>query len=364
MDAFLNISSTLLNETTESPRTETNVRIASSSEKIVYVLLGCVGIIGNLLVIVTMTSVKSRVKHYADMLIVNQSVIDLFSSVFLIATTLTVGDRIRKLSGFADEMYCRFWISGYIIWSLFFSSTYNLVLLSLERYMAIVHPLRHYTSLTWEKVYAAMVVVWCVGPIYNMIHRVPTSGLIDGTCYKFVFWPSRLTARVFGVVALLVQFFIPLAILIYAYVLMVVKLRTKVHPIGSTSAPSISGRVSTITVRSGAARDRNRMLKERAGRSIFRTMLTVTACFFLCWVSNQVLFLLFNFGYMVDFQSSFYHFTVYVAFANSCVNPFIYTFQYGAFRQGLSELFCRKGVTPLGTTIDETDASRVAQQRS
>ena len=108
MDTFLNISSTLLNETTELPRRETNARIASSSEKIVYVLLVCVGIIGNLLVIVTITSVKYRLKHYADMLIVNQSVIDLFSSLFLIATTLAVGDRIRKLFGFDDELYCRF----------------------------------------------------------------------------------------------------------------------------------------------------------------------------------------------------------------------------------------------------------------
>ena len=138
MNESLNISSTLLNDTIALPRTETNIRIASSTEKVIYILLGCIGIIGNLLVVVAVVSVKSRAKHYADLLIVNQSAIDLLSSVFIIATTLTVDTSSRKLSGFVDELYCRFWVSGYINWSLFLSSTYNLVLLTLERYMAIV----------------------------------------------------------------------------------------------------------------------------------------------------------------------------------------------------------------------------------
>ncbi|KAI0237403.1 Somatostatin receptor type 5 [Lamellibrachia satsuma] len=341
MNESLNISNTLLNDTIILPRTETNIPIASSSAKVVYILLGSIGIIGNLLVVVAVVSVKSRAKHYADMLIVNQSAIDLLSSVFIIATTLTADTSNRKLSGFVDELYCRFWISGYINWSLFLSSTYNLVLLTLERYMAIVHPIRHHTWLTWGKTYAAMAVVWCIGPVYNMMHRVPTSGLSDGMCFKFHFWPSRLMARVFGVIAILVQFFIPLAILIYAYVLMTVRLRTKVHPIGPTPAASTAGTSATATdghqVDAGR---RAKSIKERASKSIFKTMVTVTVCFVICWIFNQVLFLLFNFGHHVDFQSSFYHFTVYIAFANSCVNPIIYTFQYNVFRHGLRELFC------------------------
>ena len=341
MNDSMNVSHWIFNDTIDQQPMNTNIRIATSSEKVVYILFGCIGILGNLLVVVAVMSVKSRAKHYADLLIVNQSVIDLLSSVFIIATTLTVDTGIRGLSGFADELYCRFWISGYVIWSLFLSSTYNLVLLTLERYMAIVHPIRYYTWLTWGKFYAAVTLVWCVGPAYNMMHRIPTSGLADGVCYKFHFWPSRLTARVFGIVALMVQFFLPLAILIYAYVRMTVRLRNKVHPVGPTPSQAVAGTSHTATA--GVQHDadtRAKGIKERASKSIFKTMVTVTVCFVICWIFNQVLFLLFNFGYHVDFQSPFYHFTVYIAFANSCVNPFIYTFQYNVFRQGLRELFC------------------------
>ncbi|KAK2183266.1 hypothetical protein NP493_316g02109 [Ridgeia piscesae] len=340
------------NEGVDPFRTETNIRIATSSEKVVYILLGCIGIIGNLLVVVAVTSVKSRAKHFADWLIVNQSVIDLLSSVFIIATTLTVDTGIRRLSGFADELYCRFWISGYVIWSLFLSSTYNLVLLTLERYMAIVHPIRHHTWPTPGKVSVAVVIVWCVGPVYNMLHRVPTSGLADGVCYKFHFWPSRLAAHVFGIVALIVQFFLPLAILIYAYVLMTVRLRNKIHPVAPTAALSTARSLNIASRRQTDASNHGWRLKERASKSIFKTMVTVTVCFVICWIFNQVLFLLFNFGYHVDFQSPFYHFTVYIAFANSCVNPFIYTFQYNVFRQGLRELFCahREVLVDIRTT--------------
>ena len=104
MNESLNISNTLLNDTISLPRTETNIRIASSTEKVIYILLGCIGIIGNLLVVVAVVSVKSGAKHYADLLIVNQSSIDLLSSVFIIATTLTVDTSSRKLSGFVDEL--------------------------------------------------------------------------------------------------------------------------------------------------------------------------------------------------------------------------------------------------------------------
>ena len=127
-------------------------------------------------------------------------------------------------------------------------------------------------------------------------------------------------------------------------------------------APSVSGGASTITVRNGAARDRNRMLKKTRRQEYIQDDVN-GHCLLLPLLGVQP-------GAVLALQLRAYgrlselHFTVYVAFANRCVNPFIYTFQYGTFRQGLSELCCRNSVTPLGTTIDETDASRVAQQRS
>lgn len=77
-----------------------------------------------------------------NILIVNQSIIDMLASIMMILTaatdylnTLTYTDSIR------DQFICRFWLSRYPLWGLMVSSTYSIMALSVERYIAIVYPI-------------------------------------------------------------------------------------------------------------------------------------------------------------------------------------------------------------------------------
>ena len=76
-----------------------------------------------------------------------------------------------------------------------------------------------------------------------------------------------------------------------------------------------------------------------APRNTIKTLLIVGCCFIICWSQNQFLYLFYNMGYTVDFNSNYFEFTVFMVFLNSTINPFIYLFKY--FK--LSE--CSKGVT-------------------
>jgi len=75
-----------------------------------------------------------------------------------------------------------------------------------------------------------------------------------------------------------------------------------------------------------------------AGRSALVTSLLVCCGYVMCWTPVEFVFFLGYVGYAVDFTSVFYHFTVILAFANSCVNPFIYAAKYGEFQQAVRRL--------------------------
>lgn len=72
-------------------------------------------------------------------------------------------------------------------------SVINLVLVTLERYLKVVYS-------TWSKVrlrswmiYAAAATSWICGITYNMALCFSTTDVIDGVCYGYVIWESRVS---------------------------------------------------------------------------------------------------------------------------------------------------------------------------
>ena len=153
-------------------------------------------------------------------------------------------------------------------------STYNLVSLTLERYLAVVHPIWHkmkftktkvimniyktimiicrinfeytvlvrftYLAYIWQlhwpvplhlQVKISILAAWIIGPIYNMAFMIPTAAILDdGSCTVYSQYPSLTTQRAVGVFTIVIQYFLPLGILIFFYVRMALALRRKVAP--------------------------------------------------------------------------------------------------------------------------------------
>lgn len=80
---------------------------------------------------------------------------------------------------------------------------------------------------------------------------------------------------------------------------------------------------------------------ERARVNLLKTLILISACFFLCQSWNQIYFMLAFFGVNINFNGSFYHFTVIAIFTNSCINPLIYTIKYQKFKQGFKRLVAK-----------------------
>ena len=146
----------------------------------------------------------------------------------------------------------------------------------------------------------------------------------SGECLLFSIWPSLLLKKIFGVVLFLLEFFIPLVILIYCY-----------------------GKIVWILTRRVDSNTNSENLNldnfQLAKTNTIKTMFTVALFFVICISLGQIYFLMANLGFNEDWNGTYYKFTMIMSFLNCTVNPFIYLFKYQDFHKALmNSLGCIK----------------------
>ena len=109
----------------ERPK-ETSYRIA------LYVLIGTVGIIGNGVVIVVLSSSKGLRTKMVNIFLISQSGLDLICSILTVATSANRIDTGGHY-GLRGQLECILWEPKTILWAFLLSSTYNLVAMNIER---------------------------------------------------------------------------------------------------------------------------------------------------------------------------------------------------------------------------------------
>ena len=319
-----------VNETT-SAETD-NIRMPDVYMKIASGSVSVLGIVGNLIVIVVISKSTMLRKTFTNILILNQSCIDFVTSCCIMITT-TSRTQVEELSGIMGDIYCRFWLSDLPLWSFMISSSYTLILLTVERYIAIVYPIFHHTSFKRTTVLALAIAAWFPGFIFMLCFLVPTSGVTDGRCQVMAIFPNVSWKKCSGVLLFIVQYLIPIAVFLTCYSRIITHLRSRVFP----QLESVGNEAVSI--------------KARARRNVVKTLAIIVVCYLLCNSWNQFLFLAHNFGYPIDYAGVFYNFTVIAMFANSFINPIIYVLKYEPYQKEFRKIFFKCGVsTPTVTT--------------
>ena len=75
-----------------------------------------------------------------------------------------------------------------------------------------------------------------------------------------------------------------------------------------------------------------------ARTNTIKTFLLVGFCFIICWSSDQIFYLMYNLGYNVNFNGTYYKLYVSMVFVNCTINPFIYLVKYRDYQQALRQL--------------------------
>ena len=75
-----------------------------------------------------------------NILIVNQSIIDMVASFITLLTGAAEVDGTRmSRDSVWDQFVCRMWLSRIPLWTLLSTSTYNILLTVIERYVAVIY---------------------------------------------------------------------------------------------------------------------------------------------------------------------------------------------------------------------------------
>ena len=230
-----------------------------------FLVIGIIGVVANSFVILILGSSAKIRRKLVNTLIIHQSFVDLLTLVLLIGTAHIDGLDQHGLEGIHADIYCFFLASKWPLWVMIDVSSFSLVFLNIERYISIVHPIYHHTKVTRKKVLTSLPIVWFLGLLEQ--------------CFLCSSFESENGACVFGnpgmfqitvIAFLILHFFLPVVLVLFLYGHMFLRLRSAVN----------SGSDNTFSKRND--------VMEKAKKNVFKTMLFITVCYAICYVSNSV----------------------------------------------------------------------------
>jgi len=75
-------------------------------------------------------------------------------------------------------------------------ATASVIIITLDRYWKIVHPIHHRKHYRKWMLYVGLFVPWLYGVSVHLLPSIGTTKIVDGTCHPESFWPSPSMERV------------------------------------------------------------------------------------------------------------------------------------------------------------------------
>jgi len=277
-DSFSAMSAVVTTITDDVQTTNGNTETPSSTRgagfyfQYVVVVIGIVGAAANALVLYAMVASK---QHKKQLLIFNQNVFDLCSSVLLIITyTMRVCN--IYLTGTLGYWLCILILSDSFLWASISGSAINLMSITIEHYIKVVHSnwskkLLH----KWVKCSAAAF-AWIAGLVYDMTMVFLTTAVIDRVCYGYLIWKSKTAAIIYSVWSFVSFYIIAIFIFVYCYgnILVVLRCQARVMAGHSGPGPSTSQNIQSNHIQSG----------------IIKTMILVSTLYVILYMPNFVVY--------------------------------------------------------------------------
>jgi len=314
---------------------ESNTMTSSSSRGILYyfecavVVIGVVGTATNVLILYALVASKQHKKH---VLIVNQNALDLFGSFFLIITYSVKLCKISYLSGSTGYWLCTLLLSEGLSWCGLMGSAINLAIVSVERYLKIVHRTWSQKYLRKWVIYSAAAFAWIGSIIYNLAVVFPTTRVIDGVCYPYAFWKNRAVFITYSIYHFMSFYVIILLVFIFCYwrILMVIRHQASVMAGHSTSGGSSTAQTQHSHIQT----------------SVIKTMVFVSILFAITWLPN---YLMLTLAMSVNMHFSIYYASMFIAFLYVSINPFIYATKFNPVKEILLRMIPCKKISGQGT---------------
>jgi len=287
---------------------------------IIFSLIVAFGLAGNVLVIVVIC-INQQMRSTTNILILNLAVADLL--FIIICVPFTAAFYVLPQWPFGI-VWCK--IFQYMIYVCAYASVYTLVLMSLDRYLAVVHPIHSIPYRTQQNTMWILLCLWGVilcghTPLLfhsNVLNYV-TNNENFSACLNLKTVTDQQASKIFYGSLFVCGYVLPLSLIVVLYGVMLKRLLYGVVPGGSQRAESI-----------------------RSKTRVTKMVVIVVVIFALCWLPIHIVFIIQNFG---SYHNSVSYLAIQMvsnclAYMNSCVNPILYAFLSNNFRQSFKKVLC------------------------
>jgi len=244
------------------------------------IVLGVVGMVSNGFVLYALVASKEHKKH---VLIFNQNILDLASCFFLVVIYALKISGIR-LTGQLGYWLCMLLLSENLLWTVLEGSVINLTIITIERYLKVVHPIWSKNKLRKWMTYSAMAFPWIFSSLINLGMGISTSAVIDGVCHAFVVWETKEAQIAHAIIYFAAIYVCTLLIFVFCYGRILVAIRRQARVMAAHNTVG--------TAQSTAAQVQAHQIQS----NVVKTMIFVCAFFAVSWLPENVYYLLMNVG--------------------------------------------------------------------
>ncbi|XP_068590268.1 trace amine-associated receptor 13c-like [Cebidichthys violaceus] len=276
----------------------------------------------NLLVIISISHFR-QLHSPTNLLILSLALSDFLVGLLLMPVEILSAEACWFLG---DLMCALYYVVDFIITS---SSVGNMVLISIDRYLAICDPLRYNTRVTLDKTKICVCLCWIYSVLYNSLIlmdfvRHPDS---HNSCYgECVVVLNHIT----GSVDFVFTFIGPITVIIVLYL--------RIFVVAVSQAQVMRSHIAAVSQQSSVG-----VTAKKSEMKAARTLGVVVVVFLICFCPYYSPSFT---GEVIEDSSSSSTFVLWLLFFNSCLNPVIYAFFYPWFRKSIKLIVTLKILQP------------------
>nr|XP_002741500.1 PREDICTED: somatostatin receptor type 2-like [Saccoglossus kowalevskii] len=281
----------------------------------VYIMICLIGVVGNgLVILVTLT--RAALKHVLTIYILNLAIADLLFMLTLPIMARSVASRTWTYG----HMVCKF-VRGFDGMNQF-TGIFILTAMSVDRYIAVVHPMAGKRIRTLKRTKMINILLWTMSFLTSLPLWIFATVVDDGNERRscLVEWPNMIISRVFVISAFVIGFACPILLIAACYFGLCLHL---------------------FRIQKSASRLPVAPYIRKGSRQLSILVSAIVVLFTMCWLPFYITtFIALTlpegrpaFPFLVG-----YVFALFLSYVNSCLNPLIYWCLGARFRKSVKGL--------------------------
>ncbi|XP_072175994.1 growth hormone secretagogue receptor type 1-like [Diadema setosum] len=318
---------------------------------VIILALVVFGFFGNLFTVIVI--LRNRVLQTTSHYLVSLALSDLL--LLILTGPMEVLVELRYWPWTYSRFLCH--TRFYLIEFCLFTTVLHITAFTVERYVAICHPIQARSFISTSRAIKFIVCIWVASFVistplfvaYDTHESCP--GIPESTvCETRPSWADRL--NIFYAFSATVLFLFPMTLIIVLYsliarVLFGVNLKV---PMRRSSSTKVRGRLNGNIKAKEDKEDQ--VIKSR--KQVVKMLVLIAASFFICWFPFHLIRISPNFGYsnwpkpfVEIYHRGLYHVSIVLLYISSSINPILYNVMSARFRRAFQlTILCREVSTP------------------